>query len=691
MQPSYSFIAISIGAVIAISPCEAAASHTVFSLHSSSESAHDDDRQNYQNYQINSAPSFEDEFFVRRLQQTARPTPPSSTIDGIEGIRHEAPRPTGGDRLGIAKQVPSHTELAQASPDGSGSDVDSEPSMDDPAIDSGDEPPSRPITEPQPLPSVEDEVEGEPTVDDLDDELEDDLDPDDDLEAEPDLNDELDPDAEPDTDDLDIDDEPSSDRPFEETLDHLNASPNPLTFPTTPEEVEIIGTQPITLEEAIEVARSNSRELQAAQLQLEQSRASLREAQAARFPSLSAGADLTHQDLNSASDQGDTGDLGSDQFLPLLDETGQTVGTLPLDALTGEGTFDRDDNTTTLSGTVELSYDIFTSGQRRSLIRAAERAVRFQEIQVEIALEELRLNVTNSYYDLQEADENVRIARSTLEESLRSLRDAEARERAGVGTRFDRLQAEVDVANSRQDLRNTIRDQLTARRALVELLSIPPRIDVSAADPVEVAGEWGLTLEESIVLALKNRGELEQQLVQRELNEQQRRAELANVRPQLSAFARYRLQDLLDDTNTSSDFDAFEVGLQVNWLLFDGGAARAAARQEEIDIRLAETEFANTAETVQFEVESAYLDLQANFNNIDTAAIAVDLAEESLRLARLRFQAGVGIQSDVLQAQTDLTEAEVNLVNAVLGYNRALVALQRAVSNLPSGYLNDVP
>lgn len=689
MQPSYSFIAISIGAVIAISPCEAAASHTVFSLYSS-ESARDDDRQNYQNYQINSAPSFDDEMFVRRLQQTAHPTPPRSTI---EGIRHETQSLMEGDRLGITKQVPAHTELAQASPDGSGSDVDPDPSMDDPAVDSDDESPSRPITEPQPLPSVEDDVEAEPTVDDLEDELDPDDDPDveDELDAEPDRDDGLDPDAESDADDLDADDEPSSDRPFGDNLDHLNASPNPLAFPTTPEEVEIIGTQPITLEEAIEIARGNSRELQAAQLQLEQSRASLREAQAARFPSLSAGADLTHQDLNSASNRGDTGDFGDNQFLPLLDETGQTVGTLPLDALTGEGTFDRDDNTTTLSGTVELSYDLFTSGQRRSLIRAAERAMRFQEIQVEIALEELRLNVTNSYYDLQEADENVRIARSTLEESLRSLRDAEARERAGVGTRFDRLQAEVDVANSRQDLRNTIRDQLTARRALVELLSIPPRIDVSAADPVEVAGEWDLTLEESIVLALKNRGELEQQLVQRELNEQQRRAELANVRPQLSAFARYRLQDLLDDTNTSSDFDAFEVGLQVNWLLFDGGAARASARQEEIDIQLAETEFANTAETVQFEVESAYLDLQANFNNIDTAAIAVDLAEESLRLARLRFQAGVGIQSDVLQAQTDLTEAEVNLVNAVLGYNRALVALQRAVSNLPSGYLNDVP
>ena len=67
------------------------------------------------------------------------------------------------------------------------------------------------------------------------------------------------------------------------------------------------------------------------------------------------------------------------------------------------------------------------------------------------------------------------------------------------------------------------------------------------------------------------------------------------------------------------------------------------------------------------------------------------LARESLRLARLRFQAGVGIQSDVITAQADLTQAEGNRVTAILDYNRALISMQRAVSNLPDGYLSDVP
>jgi len=62
-------------------------------------------------------------------------------------------------------------------------------------------------------------------------------------------------------------------------------------------------------------------------------------------------------------------------------------------------------------------------------------------------------------------------------------------------------------------------------------------------------------------------------------------------------------------------------------------------------------------------------------------------ATESLRLARLRFQAGVGTQTDVINAQRSLTEARGNFLQAIIGYNQSLNQLQRAVSNLPDGKL----
>jgi outer membrane protein TolC len=115
--------------------------------------------------------------------------------------------------------------------------------------------------------------------------------------------------------------------------------------------------------------------------------------------------------------------------------------------------------------------------------------------------------------------------------------------------------------------------------------------------------------------------------------------------------------------------------------LFDGGAARARARQEEANIAIAETNFAGQRNQIRFEVEQAFSNLQSNLENIQTTSVALEQSREALRLARLRFQAGVGTQTEVIDAEDDLTQAEGDRVNAILNYNRALAQIQRSIGS----------
>ena len=441
--------------------------------------------------------------------------------------------------------------------------------------------------------------------------------------------------------------------------DYLNPDPNPLSFPTKPEEVRLRGIQPITLQQAIELAQRNNRSLQVSRLQLERSRASLRQSQAANFPTLSAQTNLGRS--QSASGGG-----------------GQNNA---LSQLLGRETNNESTVNNTFSASATLSYDIFTSGRRPATIRAAERQLRSDELQVEINQEQLRFDVAGDYYNLQQNDEAVRIQQASVRNNEASLRDTQALERAGLGTRFDVLQSQVQLANARQNLTNAIAQQQISRRQLAQRLSISPAIDLAAADPVDVAGEWNLSLEESIVLALKNRAELEQQLVQREQAQQQRRAALAALRPNVTAQAQYSLSDNLNDNIRIGDGYAFQLG--ANWTIYDGGAAVAQAQQAEANIAIAEQTFADQSNQVRFAVEQGYANLLSNFENIGTTTQALGQAQEALRLARLRFQAGVGTSTDVINAENALTNAEGNRVNAVIGYNRSLASLQRAVTNLP--------
>lgn len=445
--------------------------------------------------------------------------------------------------------------------------------------------------------------------------------------------------------------------------DFINPSTNPLQFPTKPEEVQVETTQPITLEQAIELARRNNQELQISRLQLEQSEFALQEALAAEFPSISGIAEFTRTESETGSQQGLLGELAG--------QTNQTITSTDFDTR------------------LELNYSAYTAGRRPATIKAAEEQVRFQQLDVERILEQLRLNVTNAYYDLQQADAQVEISQAAVNDAQRSLRDADLLEKAGLGTRFEVLQAQVELANNSQDLTDAISQQRIARRQIAQLLNLDQQVGISAADPIEVAGDWELSLEESIILALKNRAELEQQLAQRTINEQQQRIALAANKPQVNLFARYNISAQLDDSNGLTD--GLTLGARLQWDFFDGGAAKARARQAETDVAIAESNFANQRNQIRLEVERAFFQLKASQEKIQTASFALEQAQESLRLARLRFGAGVGTQTDVINQQTALTRSRVNFLTAILDYNRALATLQRSISNLPNSILFDRP
>ena len=573
---------------------------------------------------------------------------------------------------------------------------------------------------------------------------------------------------------------------------YLNPNSNPLQFPTSSNEVRIQGTQPITLEQAYAIAERNNRDLQVAELTLERSRAALRQAQAALYPTVNLSAEISNSgngfiNNNTGSSVGSlggvtTGTTGTGTTIGTtgIGTTGTTTGTGTTTSTTGTttgatgntvsgtpgtgttsgtttntgtttgtgttgntvsgtpgtgtttgttgttgtgttgtagttgttgttgtgttgttgtgttgtrttGTRTTGTGTTTplrtsvtsLTGTVAVSYNVYTSGGRSASIRAAQEQVHFEQLGVEAQAETIRLTVATDYYNLQNADQQVLIQQAAVTNALASLRDAQALEQAGVGTRFDTLRAQVQVANSTQSLTNAQAQQQIARRQLAQLLSISQSVDLSAADPVEVAGLWNLSLEDSIIIAFKNRAELEQQLTNRNIAEQNRRLALSDIGPQVSIGANYNISDPFATSYTSFSggaSDQYSLSATVRLLLFDGGAARASAAQQQANKAIAETNFANTRNQVRFNVERDYANLQANLANIRTSTVALAQARESLRLARLRFQAGVGTQTDVISAENDLTTSEGNRVSAILNYNISLASLQRDIS-----------
>lgn len=424
------------------------------------------------------------------------------------------------------------------------------------------------------------------------------------------------------------------------------SNPSILELPTSPSEVKVQQVQSLTLKQALKLAEKSNRELQIAALTLKRSQAALRQAQGAWYPNLALSTELVQVD---------------DQENPteLIFETESSSPAF-------------------LNGTVELSYDVFTFGKRSARIKAAQKQLQFDQLELERLQQQIQLDVINAYYDLQEADEQVRISQAAVRNARLALRDARALEEGGLGTQLDIARATVQLKNAEQELIQAQTQQDLASDRLTRILGLSETIDVAAADPVEVGEEWNRSLEETIIQAFQNRAEFKQQLIQRDISLQQRRVTLSEVRPNLGLFANYQAEGELSEESK----DGFAVGARVRWNFFDGGITAAAAKQEAVNAQIAEVRFADLRNQIRLEVEQAYKNLIANAKNIETATIALQQAEKALELVSFGYSQDASTQLEVNIAQNELTQAAGNRVRAITNYNRSLALLQRAINQL---------
>ena len=443
------------------------------------------------------------------------------------------------------------------------------------------------------------------------------------------------------------------------SLESLVAPPS-LALPNAPFQVRIHELRPLTLEEATQLAEFNSPQLKAAASRVDQAKSALRAAIASWYPTVDLSASGLPEYFKSYSYQ------NPDFALNGADEN-----------------YSREWRA---NSSLKVSWDLINPARVPQIAAARDRFERAGDAYL-IALRDLRLEAQTAYFDLQRADEGVRIGQDSVKASLVSYRDSRARFNAGVNTKLEVLEAETQLARDRDTLTNNLRLQGEQRRNLARVLDLPQDVTPTAATPARPLGLWEPSLQESIVAAYNYREELDQLILDISINNSQANASLAAVQPVLSfvnSTSASRFEGQSGVTSLSDiDMGDFTYGVQnstaltASWRLFDGGRAHAEYRRSKQAAEQSRFDFANLRDRIRFEVEQSFLGLRAAIQSIDTTAIEVLSSKESLRLSQLRVQAGVGVQREVVNNQRDLTQAELKYARAINSYNSNLALLQR--------------
>lgn len=444
------------------------------------------------------------------------------------------------------------------------------------------------------------------------------------------------------------------------------SSPPSLALPTSPDQVSIRALRPLGLAEVENLAEVNNPNLKVIASQVDQAKSNLRAQISAWYPTLSVSASSFPSFTNSES------------YTSLPDGTFNS-GTTGVNQISARG----------ITAGLSVNWALINP-QRVPQIASARDQFEQAKNQYLIALRELRLQAAQAYFQLQLADDQVRIGQESVRASLVSLRDARARFQAGVATKLEVLQAETQLGRDEQLLTNSIASQSIARRSLARLLDLPQTVTPTAKEPLRVLGVWTPSLQESIVAAYAFREELSNAILDISVANSNSNAARGAVQPFLNIF-----ETLTASRNSGGTISSFSpalstygdgsfnysvsnsVGLGLTWSIFDGGKAMAQSRQYKQKAAENAFKFADQRDTIRFQVEQSFYQLRQHNRDIQTTSREVISARESLRLARLRYQAGVTTQREVVDTQRDLTQAEVAYATALANYNTSLAELRR--------------
>lgn len=301
-----------------------------------------------------------------------------------------------------------------------------------------------------------------------------------------------------------------------------------------------------------------------------------------------------------------------------------------------------------------------------------------------------RLKTQSAFIDLQRAVAAVKTGREIVENDELLYRLAQTRVQMGVASKLEVFKQQTVLLADRQALLAAEQQVETARANLAQLLATPSPDALSPASPLTPLGVWGHALDDTITASLAYRKVLEQQLLAIQTNEAQARIYLATYRPTLQLITSlywtkgvgYLTQGPPFVPDARSDAWNGSALLQLTFTGFDGGQARMNAAAARRQAAAAAETYSATVLQVRSDVQSLVAQARAGRSIVMAGADRVKAANGALRLQTLRFNAGYGTITDVVQAQQEISQAVSSYIQSLATYNDTLVQLSRS-SGLP--------
>ena len=300
----------------------------------------------------------------------------------------------------------------------------------------------------------------------------------------------------------------------------------------------------------------------------------------------------------------------------------------------------------------------------------------------EIKKKDLIKEAKSRYHKLQKSYQDIKNKTLSLDLSITSLKDAQSKFDAGIGTKFEVLEAEAQLSRDRQSLNEKkIQNQIN-KIALKEILNINGDFEINQKQ--KLIGFWNHKLNKNITEGLVNSLSLKNIKLQKSIKENQAKNYLNVYKPNVyisntftNSFSKgSSLLETIDPDKSESSYTN-TVSLNFGWNIFDGGQNKNLYKSSKADAKSEDYSYKNLENVLKTNISKAYLNLKLNEEKILSSLKEISSTEESLRLARLRYDIGISTLKDVLVRQKELSNANSKKIDSIYNYNLNLDELVR--------------
>ncbi|MDB6111200.1 MAG: Outer rane efflux protein [Pedosphaera sp.] len=333
---------------------------------------------------------------------------------------------------------------------------------------------------------------------------------------------------------------------------------------------------------------------------------------------------------------------------------------------------------------IQVTQSIYEGGRINSSLRSARLTKEQAVLQYQTVIADAVLQVRVAYYDVLSAAEQILVQEASVNLLTRELEDQTRRYEAGTVPRFNVLQAEVQLANARPLLIQARNRYRLAKDNLVNLLGYHVPAVIGEDLPLQLtdrldAEPYPVDLAVAVGKALENRPELAALRKAEGLRKEGVIYARGGYKPSLEAFAGYGARNSSFNNDLAREVSGYTIGAQVNWNIFDGFLTKGRVDQAKALYQGSKVDVDNETRSIELEVRTAYSNFIEARETLESQKKVQEQAEEALRLARARSEAGTGTQLDVINAETSLTQARSTQVQALHDYDVARARLERAI------------